>query len=95
MNSYKVGDAVIVRADLSPAEKKEWPSFVPEMEPLMGRAYTIDIINADGAVYLRQSPFDTNAPRPSYWCFKESWLLPYGVVEEDDDVDVSAVCDLL
>lgn len=95
MSTYKVGDTVVVRDDLSPLEKKEWPSFVPEMEPLMGRAYTIDVINADGATYLRSSPFDQQAPLPSYWCFRESWLLPYGVGEVDDTVDVTAVFDLL
>ena len=94
MSIYKEGDHVTVRSDLTPSEKNEWPSFVPEMEKLMGHTYTISEVAGD-TLFLRSSCMEPNAPLPSNWSFRDSWLLPYGISEVDEYIDDEALLSII
>lgn len=93
------GDLVIVRDDLTPADKARSPSFVDEMESCVRHVYRVRIervYQEDDWCYIERCEQDPEAPLPDNFVWLHDWLQPWIVVDETDgEIDISNMMELL
>lgn len=91
MSTFKDGDLVVVRNDLTLEEKRMFPQFTLTMEQSCGHVYRVDTTFGFDIKCCAEDP---QAPDPSLYAWIEQWFAP-AFIEDEEGADMSALWELV